>query len=75
MDPSQYTTNDLSFAAYLCLNGIRLIKASKLGRSYVFLFEASDKIPGLKIQFVSSESAKFDAAVRNIKRLLFGDRE
>jgi hypothetical protein len=73
MDPKESSINDLSLAAYFIMNGVRLISAKKLGRSYIFLFEADPRIPSLKLAFLGSESSRFDACVRDLKRLLFAD--
>ena len=69
----QFITNDLSFAAFLSLHGVKLIDASKLGKSFKFTFEHDDKIKKLRLDYVNSESAKFDNAVKNLKSIVFGD--
>lgn len=70
-----YVTNDMSFAAYLSMNGVKLFSAQKMGKTYKFEFEGSLEVEQLKVKFVGSEAARFDAAVRNIKCILFGSRD
>lgn len=64
----------MSFAAYLSMYGEKLISATKLGKTYKFEFFKTPQIEKLKLSFLSSESARFDAAVRNIKRLCYSDK-
>lgn len=68
-----FITNDLSFAAYLTMHGITLVRAQKLGKTYKFTFENGLTIDTLRFKYIGSESSKFDDSVRKIKKLLFGD--
>lgn len=68
-----FVTNDLSFAAYLTMHGITLIKAQKLGKTYKFTFKHTSEVDQLRFTYIGSESSKFDDAVRKLKKLLFGD--
>jgi len=68
-----FITNDLSFAAYLTMHGITLVRAQKLGKTYKFTFENGPTIDTLRFKYIGSESSKFDDSVRKIKKLLFGD--
>jgi hypothetical protein len=68
-----FITNDLSFAAYLTMHGIALVRAQKLGKTYKFTFENGPTIDTLRFKYIGSESSKFDDSVRKIKKLLFGD--
>jgi hypothetical protein len=71
---SQFSTNDLSFTAYLMLRGAKMIKAQKLGRTYKFLLDmGSLSIENLKVEWVNSECAEFDSKVRDLKKILFSD--
>ncbi len=65
----------MSFAAYLVMRGVKLYSAQRLGKTYKFEFESGPEVDKSKVEFVGSESARFDAAVRNIKFILFGSRE
>lgn len=72
-----YVTNDFSFASYLVMNDIKLIFAKKMGKTYKFDFMVDekdvDKIDKLKYTFPTSESSKFDDAVKKLKRILFSE--
>lgn len=73
MENSQFVTNDLSFTAYLMMNGCTLIDAKKLGRSYKFVLDTHGKqATKLQVNFVNSEAVRFDAAVRDLKKIIFG---
>ena len=68
----EFITNDLSFTAYLMMNGCKLLDARKMGKSYKFSVDIGDEDAGrLKIQYINSESSKFDASVRDLKKILF----
>jgi len=74
--PSTFTTNDLSFTAYLMLRGAKMIKAHKLGRTYKFLLDMGDlSIDLLKVEWVNSDCAEFDSRVRDLKKILFSDTQ
>jgi len=61
---------DLAFAGYVHLKGVTLLKASKKGGDFTFLFDDVDGvIEGLKIEYTNSAEARFDAAIRRLKRL------
>lgn len=65
-------TDDLSFAAFAHMRGLRLLKASEQRRGrveYAFTFEdPSGRWEGLQIEFANSECAQFDASVRTLKQ-------
>ena len=71
MSNNIFTTNDMSFAAYLTMHGIQMIKAKKLGRTFKFTFNNSSEIEALRYKYTSSESSRFDDCIRKIKKLLF----
>lgn len=68
-----FATNDLSLAAFMIMRGALLLSARRLGKSYKFILKL-DKIQAqdLKISYINSECAKFDAEVRHLKTILFG---
>ena len=68
-----FVTNELSFAAYLTMNGIDLLRYKKLGKMHQFSFLNNQNIERLQYKYVTSESARFDDHVRKIKKLIFGD--
>jgi hypothetical protein len=67
---SVFSTNDMSFAAYLIMKGVRLISAQRLGKSFQFKFIHDSKIERYSIEYVGSEVSRFDDAVRKLKRAL-----
>jgi len=73
MENRQFVTNDLSLTAYLIMNECELLDARKLGRSYTFVLNTNGQnTRTLKLNFVNSEAARFDAAVRDLKKIIFG---
>jgi hypothetical protein len=74
MPIKSFSTNDLSFAAYLMMRGCPLVSAKKLGKSYSFTLDlGSLEVDRLKVEFINSESSKFDAAVRDLKKIMFSE--
>lgn len=65
-----FTTNDLSFAAYLIMKGVKLIDARKLGKSFQFKFVEEPRISRYSISYVGSECSRFDDSIRKLKRLM-----
>jgi hypothetical protein len=71
----QFDCNDLSFTAYLMTMGATLLQAKKLGGLYVFSLELNGlNVTTLKVQFANSEIAKFDQAVKNLKKIIYSGR-
>ena len=69
---NEFSTNDLSFTAYLKMRGCKLISAKKLGTTYKFTLDIGERsAEKIKIEYVNSECAKFDAEVRDLKKILF----
>ncbi len=68
-----FATNDLSLAAFMVVRGAKLLTAKRYGRSYKFVLQVTaQQAHTLKMAFVNSECSKFDAAVRDLKTILFG---
>ena len=68
-----FSTSDIAIAAYLMMNGLKLLDAGreKTGR-FKFEFDDPDsKAASLSVSFVNSESALFDAHVKNLKNILY----
>lgn len=66
-------TNDLSFAAYLHMQGFEITSAKRMGKSFKFMIDLKDKSSkSVKLLYLNSESRKFDASVRDLKKILFG---
>jgi hypothetical protein len=72
-DIKLFTTSDIGIAAYLQLQGYRLVtcKRTETGK---FLFQFEDPNEECKVkslQFLESDFCKFDNNVRNLKKILF----
>jgi len=68
-----FETSDIGVAAYIMMKGLRLRSATreKNGR-FKFVFDDPSSIgQSLAVDFVNSESAKFDAHIKNLKNILF----
>tara|TARA_B100001094_G_C18012151_1_gene710662 strand:+ start:63 stop:296 length:234 start_codon:yes stop_codon:yes gene_type:complete len=68
-----FTTSDIGIAAYLQLQGFKLLvcKREQGGRFY-FEFADNDMSCSEKsLEFLSSDFCKFDNNVRNLKKILF----
>ena len=68
-----FKTSDIGIAAYLQLQGFRLISCRML-ETGKFFFEFADPNDECKIkslEFLESDFCKFDNNVRNLKKILF----
>lgn len=73
MDNKNFETSDLSLAAYLVMNGLALVKASKAVNGK-FEFELEDpegKAMQLQLEYINSDFCKFDNQVRTLKKMLY----
>ena len=68
-----HETSDLAIAAYLMLHNFKLIDAGKLPTGkFRFVFEdPDDQARSKSVEFLSSDFCKFDAHVKNLKKLLY----
>ena len=69
----KYITSDIAIAAFLMMKGMKLISATR-ERNGRFRFEFDDpnkEADQYAVEFVNSESAKFDANMKNLKNILF----
>jgi len=68
-----FYTSDIAIAAYLMMNGLQLVNAGreKNGRFKFEFQDVDNKGPALSVAFVNSESALFDAHVKNLKNILY----
>ena len=65
-----FTTNDIGLAAYLLMKGIPVVRV-KNGRPFEFEFENKENICNkLSIEFLNSESSRFDDSIKKIKLIL-----
>ncbi len=70
---SIFITSDIGIAAYLQLQGIKLVSCKRL-ESGKFHFEFEDPADQCKmksLEFLESDFCKFDNNVRNLKKILF----
>ena len=74
MPEKEFITNDMSFAAYLIMNGIPILRAEKLKHTYRFEFYNAPEIENLRLSYPTSESSRFDDHVRKLKKLVHGDQ-
>tara|TARA_R110000868_G_scaffold131612_1_gene341706 strand:+ start:574 stop:795 length:222 start_codon:yes stop_codon:yes gene_type:complete len=68
-----YKTSDIGIAAFIMMKGLKLLEAKRgsTGRFY-FVFEDQDDIANnCAVDYLNSESAKFDANMKNLKNILF----
>lgn len=68
-----FTTSDIGIAAYLQLQGCKLLSCKRL-ESGKFHFEFEDLDGSCKakaLNFLESDFCKFDNNVRNLKKILF----
>jgi|TARA_R110000824_G_scaffold62352_6_gene165222 hypothetical protein len=68
-----YITSDIAIAAFLMMKGMQLISAAR-ERNGRFKFEfddTKDEAGKYAVGFANSESAKFDAHIKNLKNLIF----
>ncbi len=68
-----YKTSDIAIAAYLMMKGMTLIDARrKQGGRFHFEFDdPGGDGPKHAINYVNSESAKFDSHIKNLKNIIF----
>lgn len=70
--PTHRHTDDLSFAAYAYMRGMRVLKATEQRRGnveYRFTFEDPDGIwDQLNVDFMNSQAAQYDNSVRQLKQ-------
>ncbi len=72
-DNKTFKTSDIGIAAYLQLQGFKLVACRRLD-SGKFFFEFEDPAEQCKIkslEFLDSDFCKFDNNVRNLKKVLF----
>lgn len=73
MDPNTFITSDLSLAAFLTMNGIKLMSCSKINNGkFEFCFDDPEgKAHGLSMSYLNSDYCKFDNHVRVLKKMLY----
>ena len=68
-----FETSDIGIAAYVMMRGLKLIKASRgnTGRFNFIFQDPNDEGKTYAVDYVNSESAKFDAHMKNLKNILY----
>ena len=68
-----FETSDIGIAAYVMMKGLKLLKAARSpGGRFKFVFQDPQSLgPGLAVDYVNSEAAKFDANMKNLKNILY----
>jgi hypothetical protein len=70
-----YVTSDISLAAFLFMSGMTIISAKKAGGKFEFTFDDNSNVAlQLSQSYIISEHPKFDAAMRQLKRMLYGQQ-
>ena len=70
-----YTTSDIALAAYLKLQGMRLVECDQEGRKFRFVFDDYDgNGEKFALDFVNSEFRKYDDEMRSLKKVLYSGR-
>ena len=71
----EYSTSDLSLAAFLLMRGLELKDAQRISSGkFKFLFnDPENKGKKLAVDFVNSEFCEFDNQVRNLKKLIYNN--
>ena len=68
-----FKTSDIGIAAYLQLQGFRLISCRRLdtGKFFFEFDDPQDQCRLKSLEFLESDFCKFDNNVRNLKKILF----
>tara|TARA_R110000803_G_scaffold134065_3_gene201156 strand:- start:303 stop:524 length:222 start_codon:yes stop_codon:yes gene_type:complete len=68
-----YKTSDIGIAAFIMMKGLKLIEAKRgpTGRFHFEFEDQSDIAKSYAVDYLNSESAKFDANMKNLKNILF----
>jgi hypothetical protein len=68
-----FQTSDLAIAAYIMMRGLKLADASvQKGGRFMFKFEDPNGTAfQMSIEYVNSESAKFDGHIKNLKNIIY----
>lgn len=69
----QFTTSDIALAAYLLMKGLPIISAAKVRNKFAFTFDDKNSLAkSLSQEYITTEHPQYDAAMRQIKRMLYG---
>ena len=68
----QFITSDISFAAFILMRGAKLVSVGRQRGKFEFAFDCNGEEGRLEAEYVSSEFPRYDAALRQLKRRLYG---
>lgn len=73
MEQNSYITSDIGIAAYLQLQGYKLLVCNRnsTGKFHFEFADPSSECPAKSLEFLESDFCKFDNIVRNLKKILF----
>ena len=68
-----FETSDIAIASYVMMRGLKLISADRdqRGRFYFKFEDPNDKGNSYAVDYVNSESARFDSIMKNLKSILY----
>tara|TARA_B100000900_G_scaffold414585_1_gene441650 strand:- start:1633 stop:1854 length:222 start_codon:yes stop_codon:yes gene_type:complete len=68
-----YKTSDIGIAAFIMMKGLRLLEAKRAqnGRFSFVFDDPNSSAQQYAVDYLNSESAKFDANMKNLKNILF----
>lgn len=72
-EQQNFVTSDISLAAFLLLKGIKLLSAERQKGKFEFTFSnINNDISPLCYEYIISDHPKYDAAMRQLKRKIYG---
>ena len=73
MNMKTFQTSDIGIAAYVMMKGLKLKEATKsFNGRFSFVFDDPNNVGhSYAVDYVNSESAKFDANMKNLKNILY----
>lgn len=68
-----FETSDIAIASYVMMKGLKLISADRdyKGKFNFKFDDPKNKGPTLAVDYVNSESARFDSIMKNLKSILY----
>jgi hypothetical protein len=68
-----FTTADISLAAFLLMKGLKIVAAKREKGKFLFEFEDEKSLANsLSQEYIMSEYPRYDAALRQVKKMLYG---
>ena len=66
-----YTTSDIALAAYLKLQGLRLVECGRADKFNFVFDDPDDRAEQLAIEFINSDMRKYDDEMRSLKKIIY----